>query len=96
MSVGPGLALGWLLTLPGLAIILALAILETPVFGLIGCKTAGILSISCDSSFVFAIADAFLIIVLVAASFPPVAAVALAYSLGFAGWRFYVARHARK
>lgn len=96
MSVRPSLALGWFVTLPGLAILLALAILVTPVFGLIGCKTAGILSISCESSFVFAIADAFSITVLVAASFPPVPTVALAYSLGFAGWPFYIARDARK
>lgn len=94
MCFRPALAFGWLLAVPGFAIVIALAILETPVFGLIGCRMAGFLSISCDSDVLSTIANALMIIVLVAASFPPVAILALLYSLGFAGWRGYVARRA--
>jgi hypothetical protein len=94
MRFRPALAFGWLLAIPGFAIVVALAILETPAFDLIGCRTAGILSISCDSDVVSAVANALLLILLVAASFPPLAGLALLYSLGFSGWRGYVARRA--
>ena len=96
MTIRPALALGWLLAAPGFVLLLALAIVATPLFDLLGCRTAGILSIRCASDAVFAVMEPLWIIVLVAASFPPVSGPALLYAVGFAGWRAYLARQARR
>lgn len=83
------LGLGWLLTLPGAAILVALAVVATPVFGWIGCRTAGILSIACGSEATHALVEPLWITVLVAASFPFAGGPALLFAIGFAGWRLY-------
>lgn len=96
MTRHPAIAIGWLTAVPGFAILAALAIVATPLFGLLGCRTAGILSIACGSDLVFAMMEPLWIVVLVAASFPPVSGPAVLYSLGFAVWRAIVRWRARR
>lgn len=96
MTFRPALALGWLFAVPGFVIAFALALVATPIFGLLGCRNAGILSIACASDGVFAVVHALWIVVLVSASFPPVSGVALVYSIGFVARRAYLAWRARR
>jgi len=86
---------GWLLALPGLTMLLSLLLVETPVFGFVGCRTAGILSIRCSNDIVGAVMEFFWIVLLVSASFIPISAVLLLFTLGFVGWRAWERRRAR-
>lgn len=90
------IAAGWVLALPGLLVLLAAAVYLTPLHELIGCRTAGIMTIRCSAPLIGELVESLWIVLLVAASYIPIGATALLYTLGFAAWRLLARRRAAR
>jgi hypothetical protein len=96
MNAPSSIVVGWLLALPGLAILLSLFLVATPIFGALGCRTAGILSIRCSTEIVDAVMEIPWIVVIVSGAYVAVAAPVALFAIVFVGWRIVVALKKRR
>lgn len=87
---------GWILAIPGFLMLLSLLLVATPIFGAIGCRTSGFLSIRCSNELVGSVMEGFWIVLILSAAYVEFAAPVGLFAIGFVGWRILIAVRRRR